>query len=182
MADYRDMLAANLAQLAPTLGDCPACYGLGQLHKVVGTDAADNDLVYDLWSDDFCGGSGWLRRRGAPSHRPTFALPPSQARSYARAEAGSGATNGGSPANDSEGAGPGLRTGGAGCGKHRQERTIEPTGQGRGRGPAARRQGPAVAEGRGTYAGRPPVHATRNTADVTRRALSRDGLRGDRVA
>jgi len=148
MAEYRAVLAVYLAALAPTLGDCPACYGLGQLHKVVGTDVVDNDLVYETWRDEFCGGTSWLRRPGAPTHRPAFALPPSEARSYARAEAQPGAGRRGTLADGNVASGLGLDIGGpSNVRQHRQVRASQ-SGSQQGRGRAAtRREGPSLAEG-----------------------------------
>ncbi len=188
--EYRDLLAGFLAELAPQLGDCPACYGLGILHRVTGTDGRDGDPVFRVWRDDFCGGSGWLRR----GHRPANPLHTRPVGSYVGGEARPSAANGGTSANDSVGARSGLGTSGgvSNHGQHHQIRTPEPGRQdGRGR-QTARREGPSPSEGRiaeriarnaglGPRAQR-PGNAHRSAGDIRRIVAREHCIGGDRIA
>jgi hypothetical protein len=61
MSEFRELLQAQCAELAPKLGDCPDCHGLGELHTVLGVDRAENDLIFSVTLCGHCDGTGWLR-------------------------------------------------------------------------------------------------------------------------
>ena len=60
MLEFRDLLSGLLARTAAQRGDCPDCYGSGQLHTCLGSDEREHDLLFAVCLDPRCGGTGWL--------------------------------------------------------------------------------------------------------------------------
>jgi hypothetical protein len=61
MPEFRDLLTDLLARTAAQRGDCPDCYGSGQLHTVLNpTNNHEHDLDFHVALDPRCGGTGWL--------------------------------------------------------------------------------------------------------------------------
>ena len=145
MPELRDLLLEECQRAACGLGDCPTCHGLGRVQRVVGVDEAENDLVRKIERCWWCGGSGWLRR-------PTLALPHLVAGAYVAGETRPGATNGGTSANDSVGAGLVSQPEGASNAHlHGQVRAAQPGSQDGRLGPPTRLQGAPAPAGRGGY-------------------------------
>jgi len=63
MPDFRDLLLARCIELAPLLGNCPDCHGLGVRQGIAGTHKTDDDLVYSAGRCPRCNGTRWVRSR-----------------------------------------------------------------------------------------------------------------------
>jgi hypothetical protein len=72
MSEVRDLLLQYLLDLAPTLGNCPDCFGLGWTHEVRSRTTTEerrgHDLIYQPVICSTCVGSGWARN-GRPRPR-----------------------------------------------------------------------------------------------------------------
>jgi len=65
MSEVRDLLRSYLLDLAPTLGNCPDCWGLGVTHRALSRTTAEerhgHDQIYQPMVCATCSGSTWVR-------------------------------------------------------------------------------------------------------------------------